>query len=53
MAQYEEDYGPEEEYDVDGPQIVPPNDDRAAAILDGFRMCARLAISIKKTAPPR
>ena len=27
------------EYD-EGPQIVPPTDARAAAILDGFRMCA-------------
>ena len=34
-----EDYG-DEYYDDDGPRIVPPTDARAAAILDGFRMCA-------------
>ena len=38
----EGEYGEGEGYpEEDGPQIVPPTDDRAAAILDGFRMCVR------------
>ena len=34
MADYDDGYD-------DGPQVVAPSDERAAAILDGFRMCAR------------
>jgi len=36
MADYYEDEPPQDDYD--GPQTVPPMDDRAAAILDGFRI---------------
>ena len=40
MGDYYEDEQPYDDGYDDGPQVVPPADDRAAAILDGFRMCA-------------
>lgn len=40
----EDEYADGEGYaeDDEGPRIVPPTDARAAAILDGFRMCAHV-----------